>query len=119
VRVHHARREQHWRVLKIIEPENAAPSRVGVSRYILLVDGPFAFYKGHDGEQCITATRRRGRWWITPNTSANPRRGIPPATDAHHGCHAVSQGRRPRRDWRPVPSLTPYRARVSIPLNGG
>ena len=47
-------------------------------RYILLVDGPFAFYKGHDGEQYITATRWRGRWWITPNTSAHPRRGIPP-----------------------------------------
>jgi len=47
-------------------------------RYILLVDGPFAFDKGHDGKQYITATRRGGRWWITPNTSAHPRRGTSP-----------------------------------------
>jgi hypothetical protein len=24
--VHHARREQHWRILEVIKPENAAPS---------------------------------------------------------------------------------------------
>jgi hypothetical protein len=54
--VHHARREQHWRVLEVIEPENTAPSRAGISRYILLVEGPFAFLKGSEGEQYITAT---------------------------------------------------------------
>jgi hypothetical protein len=47
-------------------------------RYILLVDGRFAFPKGRDGEQYITATRRGGRWWITPNTSAHPRCGTSP-----------------------------------------
>jgi transposase len=75
---HHACREQHWRVIEVSEPENTAPSRTGISRYILLVHGPFAFLKGSDGEQYITATRRRGRWWITPNTSANSRRGTSP-----------------------------------------
>lgn len=49
-----------------------------INRCILLADGPFAFFKGHEGEQYITATRRGGRWWITPNTGANPRRGFPP-----------------------------------------
>jgi hypothetical protein len=76
--MHHAHREQHWRVLGIIEPENAAPSPPAIDRYVLLVDGPFAYLKGSAGEQYITATRRGGRWWIKPNTSANPRRGIPP-----------------------------------------
>ena len=76
--VHHAHREQHWRVLEVIEPENTAPSPAAIDRYILLADGPFAFLKGSDGEQYITATRRGGRWWITPNTSANPRRGTSP-----------------------------------------
>jgi hypothetical protein len=76
--VHHAHREQHWRVLEIIEPENTLPSRTGISRYILLVDGPFAFHNGYDGEQYIVATRRNGQWWVTPNTAVNPRRGFPP-----------------------------------------
>jgi hypothetical protein len=73
--VHHAHREQHWHVLEIIEPENTAPSLTGISRYILLVDGPFAFLKGSAGEQYMTAPRREGGWWITPNTGAHPRRG--------------------------------------------
>ena len=38
--VHHAHRERNWRVLEIIEPENTAPSRAGITQYILLVDGP-------------------------------------------------------------------------------
>jgi len=42
------------------------------------VDGPFAYLKGSDGEQYITATRRDGRWWIEANTTAYPRRGTPP-----------------------------------------
>jgi hypothetical protein len=65
-------------VLEVIEPENTAASPADSNRYILLVDGPFAFLKGMDGEQYITATRRGDRWWITPNTSVNPRRGFPP-----------------------------------------
>ena len=76
--VHHACREQHWRVLEIIEPDTTAARPAGTNRYILLVDGPFAYLKGSEGEQYITATRRGGRWWITPNTSANPRRGTSP-----------------------------------------
>jgi hypothetical protein len=36
---------------------------------------PAAYLKGRDGEQYITATRRGGRWWITPNTAVYPRRG--------------------------------------------
>jgi hypothetical protein len=76
--VHHAHREQHWRVLEIVEPDTAAATPADTDRYILLADGPFAFLKGRDGEQYITATRRGGRWWITPNTSANPRRGTSP-----------------------------------------
>lgn len=47
-------------------------------RFILLVDGSFAYLKGSDGEQYITATRRDGRWWIAPNTTAYPRRGTSP-----------------------------------------
>jgi hypothetical protein len=42
------------------------------------VDGPFAYLKGRDGEQCITATRRDGRWWIKPDTSVYPRGGTSP-----------------------------------------
>lgn len=76
--LHHAHREQHWRVLEVIEPEDVAPSPAAIDRYILLADGPFAYLKGSDGEQYITAIRRGGRWWIKPNTGANPRRGIPP-----------------------------------------
>ena len=76
--VHHAHREQHWRVLEIIEPEIGATRKAVVDRYILLVDGPFAYLKGSDGEQYITAARRGGRWWITPNTTAHPRRGTSP-----------------------------------------
>lgn len=74
----HAHREQHWRVLEVIEPESTPPSPAGLSRDVLLADGPFAFHKGHEGEQYITATRRGGRWLITPNTSVNSRRGFPP-----------------------------------------
>jgi hypothetical protein len=33
---------------------------------------------GREGRQYITATRRGGRWWITANTTAWPRRGTPP-----------------------------------------
>jgi hypothetical protein len=76
--VHHAHREQHWRVLEIIESDTAAARPADASRYILLVDGPFAYLKGRDGEQYITATRRDGRWWITPNTAVYPRRGTSP-----------------------------------------
>jgi hypothetical protein len=76
--LHHAHREQHWRLLEVIEPEKAAASPAAINRYTLLVDGPFAFLKGSAGEQYITATRRDGRWWIMPNTTANAWRGIPP-----------------------------------------
>ena len=68
--VHHAHREQHWRVLEVIEPEKAAPSPAAVNRYILLADGPFAYLKGSDGEQYITATRRDSRWRIGGDKSA-------------------------------------------------
>jgi hypothetical protein len=68
----------HWHVLEIIEPDIAAASPADTSRYILLVNGPFAYLKGSDGEQYITAIRREGRWWITPNTTAHPRRGTSP-----------------------------------------
>ena len=74
----YAHREQHWRVLEIIEPRIGARRKAVVDRYILLVDGPFAYLKGSDGEQYITATRRDGRWWIEANTTAYPRRGTPP-----------------------------------------
>jgi hypothetical protein len=73
--VHHEGREMHWHVLEIIEPDTGEATPARTDRYILLVDGPFAYMKGRDGEQCITATRRGGRWWITPNTAAHPRRG--------------------------------------------
>jgi hypothetical protein len=76
--VHHAHREQHWRALEIIEPENTAPIPAGIGRCLLLADGPFGFLKGNDGEQYITAARCDGQWWITPDTSASPRREIPP-----------------------------------------
>jgi hypothetical protein len=76
--VHHAHREQHRRGLEIIEPDTTAARPAGTYRYILLVDGPFAYLKGSDGEQYITATRRGGRWWITPNTAVYPRRGTSP-----------------------------------------
>ena len=79
--VHHAHREQHWRVLEIVEPLRGGAQPGDISRYLLLADGPFAFLKGHDGEQCITATRRGGRWWITPSTSVNQGAGSRPATD--------------------------------------
>jgi hypothetical protein len=54
------------------------------------VDGPFAYLKGSDGEQYITAPRRDGRWWIAPDTTAHPRRGTRPATDAAAPCHALA-----------------------------
>ena len=76
--VHHEGREMHWHVLEIIEPDIAEATPARTDRYILLVDGPFAYLKGSDGEQYITATRRGGRWWIAPNTSAHPRRGTSP-----------------------------------------
>jgi hypothetical protein len=41
------------------------------------VQGPFAYLPG-EGEQYITATRRDGRWRITPNTTSHPRRGTSP-----------------------------------------
>jgi hypothetical protein len=75
--VHHEHREMHWHVLEIIEPDTAAASPASTDRYILLVQGPFAYLPG-EGEQYITAIRRRGRWWITPNTTAHPRRGTSP-----------------------------------------
>lgn len=34
--------------------------------------------EGRSDEQYITATRRRGRRWIMPNTSVSPQRGFPP-----------------------------------------
>ena len=67
----------HWHVVEIIEPDISAASPVGTGRYVLLVHGPFAYLPG-EGEQYITATRRSGRWRITPNTTAWPRRGSPP-----------------------------------------
>ena len=67
----------HWHVLEIIEPDTAAASPASTDRYILLVRGPFAYLPG-DGEQYITASRRQGRWWIAPNTTAHPRRGTSP-----------------------------------------
>jgi hypothetical protein len=76
--VHHEHREMHWHILEIIEPDIAEATPARTDRYILLVDGPFAYLKGRDGEQYITATRRGGRWWITPNTTAHPRRGTSP-----------------------------------------
>ena len=59
--VHHAHREQHWLVLEIIEPDTPAATPAGTDRFILLVDGPFAYLKGGDGEQYVTVTRRGGR----------------------------------------------------------
>ena len=67
----------HWHVLEIIEPDTAAASPASTDRYILLVQGPFAYLPG-EGEQYITATRRGGRWWIAPGTAASPRRGTSP-----------------------------------------
>jgi hypothetical protein len=75
--VHHEQREMHWHILEIIEPDIAKASPVRADRYILLVQGPFAYVPG-EGEQYITATRRGGRWWIAPNTTARPRRGTSP-----------------------------------------
>jgi hypothetical protein len=75
--VHHEHREMHWHVLEIIEPDTAAASPASTDRYILLVQGPFAYLPG-EGEQYITASRRQGRWWIAPNTTAHPRRGTSP-----------------------------------------
>jgi len=67
----------HWHILEIIEPgiADAAPARA--SRYVLLVQGPFAYLPG-EGEQYMTATYCGGRWQLTPNTGANPRRGTSP-----------------------------------------
>ena len=76
--VHHEGREMHWHVPEIIEPDTATASPARTGRYILLVQGPFAYPKGSGGEQYITATRRGGRWWIAPNTTARPRRGTSP-----------------------------------------
>ena len=67
----------HWHVVEIIEPDMANASPARTDRYVLLVQGPFAYVPG-EGEQYITATRRDGRWWIVPNTSAHPRRGTSP-----------------------------------------
>jgi hypothetical protein len=75
--VHHKQRQMHWHVLEIIEPGTAAASPAGTDRYILLVDGPFAYVPG-EGEQYIIATRRGGRWQIAPDTTAWPRRGTSP-----------------------------------------
>lgn len=47
--VYHAHREQHWRVLEVIEPENTTPSPGGLGRYVLMAYGPFAFYPGPRG----------------------------------------------------------------------
>jgi hypothetical protein len=49
-------------VLEIIEPDTTAASPPRTDRYILLANGPFAYLKGSEGEQYITATRRRSRW---------------------------------------------------------
>jgi len=67
----------HWHVVEIIEPDMANASPARTDRYVLLVQGPFAYVPG-EGEQYITATRRDGRWWIVPNTSAHPRPGTSP-----------------------------------------
>jgi len=80
--VHHEHREMHWRVLEIIEPDTAKASPAATDVYILLVAGPYAYLPGDEGEQYITAIRRDGQWWIEPNTTAYPRRGTPPATEA-------------------------------------
>jgi hypothetical protein len=46
-------------VLEIIEPDTTAASPPSTDRYILLANGPFAYLQGSEGEQYITATRRR------------------------------------------------------------
>ncbi len=46
--------------------------------------------KGCDGEQCITATRRGGRWWIAPHTAVYPRQGTSPG-DRRGGTRLVPQ----------------------------
>ena len=76
--VHHEHREMHWRVLEIVEPDTAKASPATTDGYILLVAGPYAYLPGDEGGQYISATRRGGRWWIEPNTTAYPRRGTPP-----------------------------------------
>lgn len=78
VMVHHASRNMHWRVLGIVEPDTAAASPAHTGRYVLLVHGPFAYVTGGEGEQYMTAAWHDGQWWITPNTTGYPRRGIPP-----------------------------------------
>jgi hypothetical protein len=64
-------------LLEIIEPDAANASPAGTDRYIMLVQGPFAYVPG-EGEQYITATRRDGRRRIAPNTTAYPRQGTSP-----------------------------------------
>ena len=75
--VHHEGREMHWHILEIIEPDTANASPARTARYVLPVQGPYAYLPG-EGEQYITATRRGGRWRITPDTAARPRRGTSP-----------------------------------------
>ena len=67
----------HWHVPRNHRARHRRSLPAGTDRYILLVQGPFAYLPG-EGEQYITATRRGGRWWITPNTTARPRRGTSP-----------------------------------------
>ena len=90
--VHHEGREMHWHVLEIIEPDTAEASPARTDAYILLVQGPFAYLPG-EGEQYITATRRDGRWWIAPNTTARPRRGTSPGDSTRRRIAEGESGR--------------------------
>jgi hypothetical protein len=66
--VHHEGREMHWHVPEIIDLgsqscpyQRLRPAR---ARPVRLCAG--------EGEQYISATRRRGKWQIAPNTTARP-----------------------------------------------
>jgi hypothetical protein len=78
VQVHHASRDQWWRVLEVIEPESVPPQPATTDRYILLVSGPLAYLPDRDGEMYIAARRDGDRWLIEPDASAYPRRRRPP-----------------------------------------
>jgi hypothetical protein len=76
--VHHARRDQHWRVLEIVEPRAGRATPAGTDRYILRVEGPLAYLPDREGRSYIAARRYGGLWLIEPDASAYPRRGTPP-----------------------------------------
>jgi hypothetical protein len=105
--VHHSHREMHRHVLEIIEPDIGAATPASTSRYILLADGPFAYLKGHDGEQYITATRRGGRYGsrrTPPARAGEPRR----ATDS------TLLGRGKTRQFCPSSSLSALAGRMCL-----